>query len=278
MSAPFNDLGTDAAWEEWGRRDPYYGVITDPKFRRSVMTEKDKREFLESGQTHVEYVMRMLHTYISPGFAPKSILDFGCGVGRTLIPFAGLGPQTVGMDVSPSMLLEARRNCDERKIENVTLVPSDDALTSLTGSFDLIHSFIVFQHIAPQRGKALFTNLLAHLAPDGLGAVHFGYAKRPTPGAPIVEAAAQLMEAPPTAAPAIAAPPTAAPPSVGSRKAVPPIAAPVPVDPEMQMNLYPVSELFVILQNRGVHHVHLEFTDHGGELGVFLFFAMPSQV
>jgi SAM-dependent methyltransferase len=268
MSATFNDLGTDAAWEEWGRRDPYYGVITDPKFRRSVMTEKAKREFFESGQTHVEYVMRMLHTYISPGFAPTAILDFGCGVGRTLIPFSGLGPRAVGMDVSPSMLLEARRNCDERKIENVTLVPSDDALTSLTGSFDLIHSFIVFQHIAPQRGKVLFANLLAHLAPGGLSAVHFGYAKRPTPGAPIVEAAAQP----------IAAPPTAAPPIVGSRNAVPPIAAAVPVDPEMQMNLYPVTELFVILQNRGVHHVHLEFTDHGGELGVFLFFAVPSQV
>jgi SAM-dependent methyltransferase len=263
MSTPFNDLGTDAAWEEWGSRDPYYGVITHPQFRRNVMTENDKREFLESGQTHVEYVMRMLHTYINPGFVPEAILDFGCGVGRTLIPFSALGPQTVGMDVSPSMLLEARRNCDERKIENVALILSDDALTSLTGSFDLIHSFIVFQHIAPQRGKAIFANLLAHLVPGGLCAVHFGYAKTPLPGVPLVEAAAQPIAAKPAAAPPIAAPP---------------IAAPVPLDPEMQMNLYPVNELFVILQNRGVHHVHLEFTDHGGELGVFLFFAVPSQV
>jgi SAM-dependent methyltransferase len=251
MSTSNPDLGTDAAWEEWGRRDPYYGVITHPKFRLNAITELDKKEFFESGQVHVDHVMRMIHTYINSSFAPKSILDFGCGVGRTLTSFAALGSETVGLDVSASMLLEARRNCDERKLTDIRLVPSDDSLSTLSGLFDLIHSFIVFQHIPPERGKIIFANLLAHLAPGGVAAVHFGYAKRPPPVAPTVEPVQLIAE-----------PPTAPPPHT-------------PPDPEMQMNLYAMNELLFIMQNRGVDQFHLEFTDHGGELGIFLFFAVP---
>jgi SAM-dependent methyltransferase len=263
MSAPISDLGTDAAWEEWGRRDPYYGVITHPKFRRDAITEQDRREFFESGQAHVDHVMRVIRSCINSAFAPNSILDFGCGVGRIVIPFAALGSETVGLDVSASMLQEARRNCDERQLTNVGLVLSDDALSSLTGQFDLIHSFIVFQHIPPQRGKAIFANLLAHLAPGGAAAVHFGYAKRPLRIAPVDEPAPPIAEPPqPVVEPAqtIVDPSSAATP---------------PADPEMQMNLYTVNELFCVMQDRGVHQFHVEFTDHGGELGIFLFFGVP---
>ena len=38
------------------------------------------------------------------------------------------------------------------------------------------------------------------------------------------------------------------------------------------MNAYGATEVLFLLQSRGVHRVHVEFTDHGGELGLFLFF------
>ena len=47
-------------------------------------------------------------------------------------------------------------------------------------------------------------------------------------------------------------------------------------DPEMQMNYYNVSELMFIMQRAGVQRYHAEFSDHGGALGVFLFFHKPS--
>jgi len=48
------------------------------------------------------------------------------------------------------------------------------------------------------------------------------------------------------------------------------------VDPEIQMNPYNMNEILFLMQCRGVQQFHAEFSDHGGELGVFLFFAAPS--
>ena len=239
---------TDAAWEEWGRRDPYFGVITDPKFRRSQITEQTKREFFESGRMHVDYVMQTIHRYINPSFVPKAVLDFGCGVGRTLIPFARIAEQVVGLDVSSAMLQEAKRNCDQQQLTNISLMPSDDSLSSLTQSFNLIHSFIVLQHVPPERGREIFRNLLAHLDSGGVGAVHFSHARKPY----------SVMDAPVTAS-HVAMPPT------------------LPPDPEMQMNLYNMNELLVLMQEFRVQRFHAEFTDHGGEFGVFLFFSMGNS-
>jgi len=149
-------MSTDIAWEEWGRRDPYFGVITNPKFRRSELNDHSKREFFESGQSHAHGVLTTIRRFIDPGFAPRTVLDFGCGVGRLLIPFAKVADEVVGLDVSPSMLKEARRNCDEHGLSNIRLLDSDDSLSTVTGTFDLIHSCIVFQHIPPERGRAIF--------------------------------------------------------------------------------------------------------------------------
>lgn len=242
------DLSTDSAWEEWGRRDPYFGVITHPKFRRSEMSPAALREFFDSGRTHVEYVMQIIRRDIDPTFTPKTVLDFGCGVGRTLLPFAALAQSAVGVDVSRSMLQEADRNCQDQKVTNVQLLYSDDSLSSLTGTYELIHSFIVFQHIPCARGRAIFTRLLQYLSPTGIGAIHFTYSKSQfsaTNGLP--------PDAPSSPAP------------------VAPLASPH-VDPEMQMNPYNMNEILFILQSAGIRRVRAEYTDHGGELGIFLFF------
>jgi SAM-dependent methyltransferase len=246
------DLATDAAWEEWGRRDPYFGVITDPKFRRTEINEGTKREFFESGRAHVEYVMQMIRRHIDASFAPRSVLDFGCGVGRTLIPFAAAAEAAVGLDVSPSMLKEAQINCDDYRVTNVRLLLSDDLLSSLTGTFDLIHSFVVLQHIAPERGQELFRRLLGHIAPGGLGAVHVLYSK------------IQYVETHGVV------PPPSHSPAAGASSLAP------GRDPDMQMNPYNVNELLFALQRRGVTRFHAEFTDHGGEFGIFLFFQLGS--
>jgi SAM-dependent methyltransferase len=254
MNEHNQDMSTDVAWEEWGRRDPYFGVITDPKFRRSGMDDRAKQEFFDSGESHAHGVLTTIRRYLDPGFAPRTVLDFGCGVGRLLIPFAKVIDEVVGLDVSPSMLLEARRNCDEHGLRNVRLLESDDLLSTLTGSFDLIHSCIVFQHIPAERGRAVFSRLLQHLCPGGVGAIQLTYSKTrfaSTHG--------------------IAPAPTATAPSPDST--FPLIAA--GADPEIQMNPYNLNEILFLIQRRGVQQFHVEFSDHGGELGVFLFFAVP---
>jgi 2-polyprenyl-3-methyl-5-hydroxy-6-metoxy-1,4-benzoquinol methylase len=247
------DLSTDRAWEEWGRRDPYFGVITDPRFSRSGITELSKREFFDSGSNHIDYVMQTIQRTIAPGFVPKTVLDFGCGVGRTLIPFAKIAQQVIGADVSASMLQEARRNCDAHQLTNVNLIVSDDSVSSIAGEFDLIHSFIVFQHIPLERGRVIFRNLLSRIAPAGVAAIHVLYSK--------IQYAETFG---------------IAPVSISSAAQGQPVPQPAQSDkPEMQMNPYLMNELFFFMQGKGVQRFYSEFSDHGGELGLFIFFQMP---
>jgi SAM-dependent methyltransferase len=245
------DMSTDLAWEEWGRREPYFGVITDSKFRSSEMTEQARQEFFESGRWHVNYVMQIIRRKVDANFEPKRVLDFGCGVGRLLIPFAGIAKQVFGLDVSQSMLQEARRNCEVNGVTNVHFLHSDDTLSSLSGGFDLIHSCIVFQHIPVERGRLIFARLLHHLRPGGVGAVQFTYSKArfaATHGiAPVELSPVSVAEQP----------------------------APANVDPEIQMNPYNMNTILFTLQESRVAQFYADFTDHGGELGVFLFFQKP---
>ena len=252
-------MTTDSAWEAWGKQDPYYGVITDPKFRKSALTNEARQEFFESGRIHADYVMHMIRQHIDANFQPKSVLDFGCGVGRLVVPFAKLAAEVVGVDVSTAMLLEARKNCAEQDIANVQLFLSDDELSLLGRQFDLIHSFIVFQHIPPERGRSLFAKLLRHIAVGGVGAIHVSYSK--SQYADTHGLAPSLLRCSP-----LVAEPTDVPESGVAQ----PLAA--RADPEMQMNPYQMNELLFLMQKAGVWRFHTEFTDHGGELGVFLFF------
>ncbi len=269
-------MSTDQQWERWGAEDPYFGVLTNPMFRRAALTPQACEEFFRSGQNHVSQVLETCRLRMDPAFAPRRVLDFGCGVGRLLIGFAQSAQQVVGVDVSASMLVEAQRNCLARGVSNVMLLQSDDTLSVLEGSFDLVHSCIVLQHIEIERGRLLFKLLVERVKPGGIGALHVTFG--------LAEHAASFGQPPPTPDDAAAVP--AGP--LGQvksqlRRAVleplglrrPPPAAEQPVvnpDPEMQMNFYNLSELMFILQRAGVSQVHTELTDHGGALGAFLFF------
>jgi 2-polyprenyl-3-methyl-5-hydroxy-6-metoxy-1,4-benzoquinol methylase len=223
----------------------------------SGIDEHIKREFFESGESDVLRVLTTIRKFIDPGFTPRTVLDFGCGVGRVLVPFAKMADEVVGLDVSRSMLHEAQRNCDERQLCNVRLLESDDDLTALTSTYDLIHSCIVFQHIPVERGRAIFSKLLHHLRPGGVGAIQMTYAKTCL--------ASTYGIAPQAPAQAVLSAEVSAQ------------AAPAGADPEIQMNPYNMNEILFLIQQRGIVRFQIEFTDHGGELGVFLFFQMPLQ-
>lgn len=161
-------MSTDKDWEKWGSTDPYFGVISSDEFRNGIMSAQARREFFRTGVEHVTNVMNELRSAFAPTFSPKSALDFGCGVGRLVIPLAGNADHITGVDVSRSMLAEARRNCEQARIHNVTFVESnDDTLSCLQGSFDLIHSYIVLPHIPWRRGRTIIHALADRVAPQG---------------------------------------------------------------------------------------------------------------
>jgi SAM-dependent methyltransferase len=153
-------------WERWGRSDAYYGVISSERFHTRNLP-KTKEAFLQTGEHHIAGVLEAMEQRFG-ALERRSALDFGCGVGRLLLPLSRVFDRVDGVDVSPSMLKEAGVNLSERGINNVELLGSDDRLTSIHDhTYDLVHAHIVFQHIPKRRGYALIDTLLSHVGPKG---------------------------------------------------------------------------------------------------------------
>lgn len=277
-------MSTDQAWVKWGEKDPYFAVITHPKYRAGALDEAAKNDFFQSGQNHVRYLLGICRKQIEPDFKPRTVLDFGCGVGRVVLPFAAEAgvESAVGLDVSPAMLEEARRIQAQRGIANAEFLPSDGTLSAVEGRrFDFVHSFIVFQHIDVARGREFFARLLDLIEPGGLGAIQvlYGKAYHPDrfgqpPGISRIPSMVEPMMPSGLRGWLLKLVRRYRKPSPAEGDAVAPTANPSG-DPEMQMNPYNLSELLFLLQRVGVKRFHAELTDHGGELGAFLFFQKP---
>jgi SAM-dependent methyltransferase len=242
---------SDQAWEELGRTQPY----------SAVLEHASRAEFFASGEEHVAHVLKIVHERIDPGYQPTSALDFGCGVGRVLIPLARLCGETVGVDVSDAMLSEARRNCDDRELSNVELISTLDELAD-DRQFDLVHTYIVLQHVARKRGMEILSKLVDRLATGGVGVLHVQYARTASPlrkGAnwarkhvPGVNDVANVVQGVPRRTPL------------------------------MQMNVYFADEIFRLLYARGCRElvVRLGATETGGYLSAMILFrkAPPDAV
>lgn len=251
-------LNTDSHWRQWGKRDPYFAVLTDPDFRNSNLDKSAsaKERFFATGDQHVASVLERCRAIFGSEFKPSSVLDFGCGVGRCTIPFARAAERVCGIDVSDDMLAEAKANCQRFSLSNTTFCNVLMGLDNIDERFDLLHSYIVFQHIPPRRGLKLFQQLTSLLNDGGVGVVHFTFGKKFLPrtfGYPprSYHSLVQLL-------------------SLGYHQSKRLLGK--KPDPEMQMNSYNLSQLCYILQNLGVQSTQFDFTDHGGALGAMLYF------
>lgn len=245
------------AWHEFGLRDPYFGVLNAPRFRTAHSPGAARSEFFATGEAHVEALWREIRASIDPDFRPARALDFGCGVGRILIPLASRVTEVVGVDISEPMLEEARRNCSAAGLRNVLLAHAA-GLQSRCRPFNFIHSYIVFQHMRPAQALQSVDSLLQLLAPDGVGALHFVYhAERPA----AARAVHLLRRSLPLVHPLLNL--------IQGRSARSPL---------MQMHVHDLNALVRLLQRRGCHRLSVRFSDHGGWWGVFLIFQRRSQL
>lgn len=247
---------SDASWEAWGREDPYFGVLSSEEFHAGHMDARAREAFFASGREHVATVLASAARYFAGPPAFGAALDFGCGVGRLVIPLARRFARVTGVDVAPSMLAEAARNCREAGVENVAFVRSDDDLEGLAGTFDLIHSVIVFQHIPVARGERLIARLLDHLAPGGIAALHVHLHRHASPARKAIHRLRARFR-PLDAAIALAQ---------GERWN----------RPLIQMNEYDLNRLVVMLHDRGFGEIHLQTREAGPNVSAFLFVRRPA--
>jgi SAM-dependent methyltransferase len=233
--------GSDHAWQKWGVRDPYYAVYAEEKFRSGQIDERTREEFFRSGEQHIDRVLSVIRERLKPGFRPSSALDFGCGVGRLLVRLSQCTDRVVGVDVSEGMLAEARRNMEEMNIANVTLVGSDDRLSQVPGSFDLVHSHIVLQHIPVRRGMGVIGELLARLNSGGVAFLQVTYGRVGSPlrrtlngmirRSRILSGVSAMLRGTPWG------------------------------DPPMQMNLYDTTALLALFRANGVGNVFVQLRE-----------------
>jgi SAM-dependent methyltransferase len=150
---------TDNDWRRIAASTPYFGVLADKRYLDP--TEKDLAEFFRSGDADINHVLKAIRQNFG-NFVPRSALDFGCGVGRTLIPIARNVEQAIGIDIAADMRNLAIKHVAHSGVNAKVLETIPEGAT-----FDWVHSFIVFQHIPPVRGYALLGEIWNLVNPGG---------------------------------------------------------------------------------------------------------------
>lgn len=241
-------MSTDKDWERWGSANPYFGVISDPKFLGSKLGSDLEKDFYQSGQADIARVMRHIHSLGGDSF--DHAIDFGCGTGRLTIPLASYAKKVMGLDVSPSVIKEAKKKTPKQLKSRVSYHLSNDQLDGLPKEYDLVHSYIVLQHVHPRRGEQIIKKLLANLQPGGFAALHITFAHE----APWLKKTVIWMR----------------------NHFVPlhyafNVAKGRPWNmPRMRMHLYDLEKITRLLRASGiVEAVHLT-TDHGGYIGAMI--------
>jgi 2-polyprenyl-3-methyl-5-hydroxy-6-metoxy-1,4-benzoquinol methylase len=123
-----------------------------------------------------DYYNRMIHRCqhlalkpwltVAPG---TRVLDVGCGVGRWSLLLAARGAQVTGVDLSPTMIAQARQRADAADVaDHCRFLVQDLAQLNAGDQFDLMLGVTVLQHILdPQALRSAVQRMADHLAPGG---------------------------------------------------------------------------------------------------------------
>lgn len=133
-------------WTTLGERDPLWAVSVAAG-KRGGRWEID--EFLALGRRDVDRARAWL-TELGLPSTWERVLDFGCGAGRLSQALAEHADEVVGVDVSAPMLETARALDRSGGRCRFVLNEAPDLHVFPSGSFDLVYSELVLQHL-PRR-------------------------------------------------------------------------------------------------------------------------------
>jgi 2-polyprenyl-3-methyl-5-hydroxy-6-metoxy-1,4-benzoquinol methylase len=147
------------------------GVLdVGPNRKAPRLGEEARAKFWENGQRQLARLAREIEGYTGCTLDSRRALDFGCGVGRLAMPLAQSCEHVYGLDVSRSALEGADRRAKKLHLTNVEWLEAH-RLPELSGSYDLVLSMLVFQHIPSREGERIFDTLVRGLRPGGVGAI-----------------------------------------------------------------------------------------------------------
>lgn len=158
-----------AIWQELGKTEPYWSVLTHEKFLSANLVNKTaKEEFYASGKPEVARIVEHLKRNDINISEFKTALEYGCGLGRATMWLAKRFDLVHGCDISASHLQIAEENLRGSGIRNVKFLQIKN-MTDIEKlpRVDFIYSMIVLQHNPPPVIRHIIRHLLNALNPNG---------------------------------------------------------------------------------------------------------------
>jgi len=162
MTRPRDRFSED--WNALGRKNPYGAILTGAT---GELADWNLDEFLATGRADAARFVASLDR-IAPASRRHRLLDFGCGVGRVSRALANHFQSVVGVDAAESMIAHARSlhascpNCE------FVVNPGEGLRLFDSGSFDVVYSRLVLQHIPPALVRGFIPELVRVTAPGGV--------------------------------------------------------------------------------------------------------------
>lgn len=158
-------------WDGLGRVDPLWAVLAYPE-RHGGRWRGHEEEFFETGRHTVDEVFRTLDRLSLRPHRLDHALDFGSGAGRLSQGLARHVDQVTGVDIAASMIdLATQHNTFPGRV-TYQLNESPDLSNFGDGSFDLLLSLIVLQHIPNPLKRCYLTEFVRILRPGGVAVVN----------------------------------------------------------------------------------------------------------
>ena len=162
-------------WDELAEVDALWAVLTEPGRKSGGWSVE---EFLATGEQELAGPLERAAELGLPGSFGRA-LDVGCGVGRVTRALADRFGECVGIDASEAMVRNARRINEDRPNCSFHQLSAADLDSLDAGTFDLVWSVLVLQHLSPPDAERAVSSFMSVLNPGGVAIFQLPYAARP---------------------------------------------------------------------------------------------------
>ena len=145
--------------QDWDKRAQHHA-----RFWIDTQNYQTEEVFAQSGHKTAQALLQALHGLHRPSW---KVLDIGCGIGRVLKPLARHFEALVGVDVSSTMITQSKVWLSEYPQITTFETSGVDLREFEQHSFNLVYSYVAFQHMPRQVFERYLGEINRVLTPDG---------------------------------------------------------------------------------------------------------------